>query len=146
MEEHHTVLIIQGWTPLSYFKLVLILQSGQTGGEMSVSDCLQVLKHIGELGLYQITLYSLLCIPGCLPAAFLAFSQVRHKSARISCHRVAWFVELFFSLQVFLSAEPGHWCAQPGLDQADPPLNLSHRYTVPGQGEPVHQIYKDRTG
>jgi hypothetical protein len=47
-------------------------------------DCMksmwvQVLKHIGELGPYQITLYTLLCIPGCLPAAFLAFSQVREK-------------------------------------------------------------------
>jgi hypothetical protein len=33
-------------------------------------------------------------------------------------------------IQVFLSAEPGHWCAQPGLDQADPPLNLSHRLVL----------------
>ena len=37
---------------------------------------LQVLKHLGEMGPYQRTLYLMLCIPACLPAAFLAFNQV----------------------------------------------------------------------
>ena len=36
----------------------------------------QVLKHLGEWGPYQKFLFTLLCIPACLPAAFLAFNQV----------------------------------------------------------------------
>ena len=36
----------------------------------------KVLPHIGEMGVYQITLFMLLCIPATLPAAFLAFNQV----------------------------------------------------------------------
>ena len=36
-----------------------------------------MLKHLGEWGPYQKTLYFMLCIPACLPAAFLAFNQVR---------------------------------------------------------------------
>jgi len=80
---------------------------------MSTLDFDEVLPHIGEIGTYQITLYLLLCIPACLPAAFLAFSQV------------------------FLSAEPAHWCAQPELDELDPPLNISQRLRLvsPGNGD-----------
>ena len=40
---------------------------------------LQVLKHLGEWGPYQKTLYFMLCIPACLPAAFLAFNQVGRR-------------------------------------------------------------------
>ena len=32
-----------------------------------------------------------------------------------------------FSLQVFLSHEPNHWCAQPGLDQFESELNWTQR-------------------
>jgi len=70
---------------------------------MSTIDFDEVLKHIGEWGPYQMTLYFLLCIPACLPAAFLAFSQV------------------------FLSAEPKHWCRQPGLEEFGDSLNWSHK-------------------
>jgi len=73
---------------------------------MSTLDFDEVLSHIGEIGFYQITLYILLCIPACLPAAFLAFGQV------------------------FLSAQPSHWCAHPDLDNADPPLNFTQRLTL----------------
>lgn len=61
-----------------------------------------VLKQIGEMGTYQKTLYILLCIPACLPAAFLAFNQV------------------------FITADVDHYCAIPELDSRDD-LNLSQR-------------------
>jgi hypothetical protein len=35
-----------------------------------------ILKHIGEMGTYQLVLYLMMCIPATLPAAFLAFNQV----------------------------------------------------------------------
>jgi len=72
-------------------------------GKMSTLDFDEVLKHLGEMGPYQRTLYLMLCIPACLPAAFLAFNQV------------------------FLSAEPSHWCRQPGLDQVGAELNWTQR-------------------
>ena len=50
-----------------------------------------LLPHIGEMGRYQMTFYLLMCIPT-MPAAFLAFNQV------------------------FLSAEPEHWCRVPAFD------------------------------
>ena len=34
-----------------------------------------ILKHIGEMGPYQLVLYLMMCIPATLPAAFLAFNQ-----------------------------------------------------------------------
>ena len=34
-----------------------------------------ILKHIGEMGRYQLVLYLMMCIPATLPAAFLAFNQ-----------------------------------------------------------------------
>ena len=36
----------------------------------------KVLVHIGEWGPYQKFLFFMLCIPACLPAAFIAFNQV----------------------------------------------------------------------
>lgn len=36
----------------------------------------KVLVHIGEWGSYQKFLFFMLCIPACLPAAFIAFNQV----------------------------------------------------------------------
>merc|ERR1719232_1077299 len=80
------------------------------GRTMSTLDFDEVLKHLGEWGPYQKTLYFMLCIPACLPAAFLAFNQV------------------------FLSAEPKHWCSQPGLDEAAPDLNWTHRIHL---GSPI---------
>lgn len=44
---------------------------------MSSIDFDEVLLHVGEKGRYQNIMYYLLCIPATLPAAFLAFSQVR---------------------------------------------------------------------
>eukprot|EP00090_Calanus_glacialis_P012639 TRINITY_DN21241_c0_g1_i1.p1 TRINITY_DN21241_c0_g1~~TRINITY_DN21241_c0_g1_i1.p1 ORF type:complete len:616 (-),score=86.58 TRINITY_DN21241_c0_g1_i1:500-2347(-) len=70
---------------------------------MSTIDFDEVLKHLGEWGPYQKTLYFMLCIPACLPAAFLAFNQV------------------------FLSAEPNHWCKQPHLEEIGGDLNWTHR-------------------
>ena len=37
---------------------------------------------------------------------------------------------------MFLSAEPKHWCAQPGLDQAAPHLNWTHRLHL---GSPIER-------
>ncbi|XP_023337932.1 organic cation transporter protein isoform X1 [Eurytemora carolleeae] len=79
---------------------------------MSTLDFDEVLTHVGEIGLYQISLFIMLCIPACLPAAFLAFSQV------------------------FLSAEPSHWCAHPELDKVAPHLNISHRLRL---GSPMKE-------
>lgn len=70
---------------------------------MSALDFDDVLKHLGEWGPYQKFLFTLLCIPACLPAAFLAFNQV------------------------FLSAEPKHWCHQPQLEDVAPDLNWTQR-------------------
>ena len=39
----------------------------------------KVLVHIGEWGPYQKFLFFMLCIPACLPAAFIAFNQVGIK-------------------------------------------------------------------
>ena len=44
--------------------------------EVNFNAYFQVLKHLGEWGPYQKFLFTLLCIPACLPAAFLAFNQV----------------------------------------------------------------------
>lgn len=52
-----------------------------------------ILPHVGEMGIYQMGLFLLMCIPACLPAAFLAFNQV------------------------FLSASPDHWCKVSELNQ-----------------------------
>ena len=64
-----------------------------------------ILPHVGEMGIYQMGLFLLMCIPACLPAAFLAFNQV------------------------FLSASPDHWCKVSELNQynltADQVKNLS---------------------
>jgi len=68
-----------------------------------VTLAVQVLKHLGEWGPYQRTLYFMLVVPACLPAAFLAFNQV------------------------FLSAEPEHWCRQPQLDQVARDLDQAQR-------------------
>jgi len=66
---------------------------------MSALDFDDVLKHLNEWGPYQKVLFSMLCIPACLPAAFLAFNQV------------------------FLSAEPKHWCSQPEISRINPNLS-----------------------
>lgn len=50
-----------------------------------------ILLRIGAMGRYQLALYLLMCIPATLPAAFLSFGQV------------------------FLSAEPDHWCKVAAL-------------------------------
>nr|XP_040572189.1 organic cation transporter protein-like [Lepeophtheirus salmonis] len=64
-----------------------------------------ILSHIGEMGRYQLTLYLLLCIPATLPAAFLAFNQV------------------------FISAEPQHWCKVGALlDYRDSYHNISSEH------------------
>ena len=66
----------------------------------------EVLPHIGEMGVYQLGLFFLMCIPATLPAAFLAFNQV------------------------FLSAEPDHWCKVSSLlnytDAEGDGLSLRH--------------------
>lgn len=61
--------------------------------ERTKVDFDSILPHVGEMGWYQLKLYLLLCIPACLPAAFLAFNQV------------------------FLSAEPDHWCKVSELEE-----------------------------
>ena len=48
----------------------------------------KVLPHIGEMGVYQITLFMLLCIPATLPAAFLAFNQVGRVVKTKVCYNV----------------------------------------------------------
>lgn len=54
-----------------------------------------LLPYIGEMGRYQKVFYLLMCIPT-MPAAFLAFNQV------------------------FLSAEPRHWCHVSAFDALAP--------------------------
>lgn len=61
-----------------------------------------LLPHIGEMGRYQMYFYLLMCVPT-MPAAFLAFNQV------------------------FLSAEPNHWCRVSAFDTA--PGAASHNLT-----------------
>ena len=68
--------------------------------EETAVDFDDILPHIGEMGRYQMGFYLLMCIPT-IPAAFLAFNQV------------------------FLSAEPAHWCFVPDL--ADSGLNATQR-------------------
>ena len=48
-----------------------------------------ILKHIGEMGPYQLVLYLMMCIPATLPAAFLAFNQESffNKIFNNFCHR-----------------------------------------------------------
>jgi hypothetical protein len=59
-----------------------------------------LLPYIGEFGLYQKVFYLLMCIPT-MPAAFLAFNQV------------------------FLSAEPQHWCKVAAFEDFAQVSNLS---------------------
>ena len=85
-----------------------------------------ILPHIGEMGPYQLGLFLLMCIPATLPAAFLAFNQV------------------------FLSAEPDHWCRIPELEtfQASGNLDpgLAKKLSIPrvnlGKGREHYVLYK----
>ena len=49
-------------------------EASKRAAVMSV-DFDAILKHIGEMGPYQLVLYLMMCIPATLPAAFLAFNQ-----------------------------------------------------------------------
>ena len=53
-------------------------EASKRAAVMSV-DFDAILKHIGEMGRYQLVLYLMMCIPATLPAAFLAFNQERKK-------------------------------------------------------------------
>jgi len=55
-------------------------EAAKRAAVMSV-DFDAILKHIGEMGRYQQILYIMMCIPATLPAAFLAFNQVRQSQA-----------------------------------------------------------------
>ena len=66
-----------------------------------------ILPHVGEMGIYQIGLFFLMCIPACLPAAFLAFNQV------------------------FLSASPDHWCKVTELNKYNLPLTQVKNLSIP---------------
>ncbi len=77
---------------------------GQGGGTTPV-DLDALLPYIGEMGRYQMVFYLLMCVPT-MPAAFLAFNQV------------------------FLSAEPEHWCHVSAFDRLHGPggpLNQTQR-------------------
>lgn len=105
-----------------------IASSGGGGGFQTLSvDFDAMLPYIGEMGRYQMVLYLLMCIPATLPAAFLAFNQV------------------------FLSADPNHWCHVPALtnySQQYGNLSLSHikRLSIPrvnlGKGREDIVIYE----
>ena len=47
-----------------------------SGAPSTAVDFDALLPHIGEFGPYQATFYLLMCVPT-MPAAFLAFNQVR---------------------------------------------------------------------
>ena len=70
-----------------------------------------MLPHVGEMGLYQIGLFLLMCIPACLPAAFLAFNQV------------------------FLSASPDHWCNVTELNKYNLTLDHYKNLSIPWKNE-----------
>jgi hypothetical protein len=78
-----------------------------------------LLPHIGEFGRYQLGLYLLMCIPATLPAAFLAFNQV------------------------FLSAEPDHWCRVSAVQDHNLTEEHVKALTIPltdqGQGRIVYK-------
>ena len=83
-------------------------KKGQSKTRETLSvDFDSILPHVGEMGIYQMGLFLLMCIPACLPAAFLAFNQV------------------------FLSASPDHWCKVTELNKYNLPLSQVKNLSIP---------------
>lgn len=136
-----------GWFEKTPFPSVL--KSDWNTWKMSTIDFDDVLVHVGEKGRYQNIMYYLLCIPATLPAAFLAFSQVRLSiiSLALSLHIVFFFVFVFqrsshpsllyletegqVDSQVFVSASPEHWCRIPELENSNLTVDQRKALSLP---------------
>lgn len=81
----------------------------------------------------------MMCIPATLPAAFLAFNQAWRTLRKYQSVEVSHGV---IQSQVFLSAEPDHWCSVPELMSANLTLDHIKALSIPqmnfGPGAPEH--------